>query len=49
MHLFELFDEGFLRYSAMFLSFVGLVKNNFLTDTFIMGAGLSADNDIAAT
>ena len=52
MHLFQLFDENLLRYSAMFLSFVGLIKNNFITETFLAApapAQFSPDYDIAFT
>ncbi len=34
MHLFELFDEDLLRYSALSLALLGLFKNNFLMASF---------------
>ena len=35
MHLFELFDEDFLKYMSMFLALLGVVKNNFITQTML--------------
>ena len=35
MHLFELFDEDFLKYMSMFLALGGILKNNFLTETML--------------
>ena len=35
MHLFEIFDEDFLKYMAMFLALGGIFKNNFITQTML--------------
>ena len=45
MHLFELFDEDFLKYMSMFLALGGILKNNFLTETML---GEPSQFDIAS-
>ena len=35
MHLFELWSDTWLQYAAMGLSLIGLLKNNFLAETFL--------------
>jgi hypothetical protein len=45
MHLFELFDEDFLKYMSMFLALGGILKNNFITQTMI---GEPSQFDIAS-
>jgi ABC-type Na+ efflux pump permease subunit len=51
MHLFHVFDENFLRYSAMILSMIGILKNNFITETYFEGTPLSMniDNNVYRT
>ena len=49
MHLFNLYDASFLRWAALFLSSLGILKTNFLTDIFLQAPNGATNIDVPFT